>query len=82
VFARRGEACWWPEPLPGTRMLLCTVNTAAGGLDSASIAILDPSVETGRPRADLFVRPRGRLLGSLPEGQAPDMGLHNGVLRE
>jgi serine/threonine-protein kinase len=39
--SERGNPCWWPEQLPGNQMVLCTVTTAAGGLDSASIAVLD-----------------------------------------
>jgi serine/threonine-protein kinase len=38
----RGETgCWWPERLPDNQMLLCTVTTVAGGLDSASIAVFN-----------------------------------------
>jgi serine/threonine-protein kinase len=38
-----GAGCWWPEALPGGQAVLCTLNTTAGGLDSASIAVLDLS---------------------------------------
>jgi serine/threonine-protein kinase len=38
----RGEADHlWPEVLPGGQAVLCTVTAARGGLDAASIAVLD-----------------------------------------
>jgi serine/threonine-protein kinase len=38
----RGEANhWWPESLPGGQVILYTVTAATGGLDAASIAVLD-----------------------------------------
>jgi serine/threonine-protein kinase len=38
----RGEGNhWWPESLPGGRVILFTVTPATGGFDAASIAILD-----------------------------------------
>jgi len=43
----RGEANhWWPEILPGGQAVLYTVMAATGGLDAASIAVLD--VRSGR----------------------------------
>src|SRR5262249_38310391 len=44
----RGEANhWWPERLPGGHAVLCTVMAATGGLDAASLAVVD--LKSGRP---------------------------------
>jgi serine/threonine-protein kinase len=43
----RGEAGhWWPEVLPGGRAVLYTVTTTSGGLEAASLAVLD--LQSGR----------------------------------
>jgi len=43
----RGEANhWWPEVLPGGQTVLYTATETTGGLDAASIAVLD--LKTGR----------------------------------
>ena len=60
----RGEANhWWPELLPGGQAVLYTVTATTGGLDAASIAIL----ELGSGRSTILLR-GGSDAQYLPSG--------------